>query len=331
MNTRDITGLCRSPTLKDIYGYEECIETHSAWILLCDAYVFKIKKPVKFKFLDYSELSKRKFYCEEELRLNSRFAPEVYLKVLPVTYHDNVYNLGGESKHIIDYAVKMKRLNSNYFLSNIYKRGLSIKKDELQQLAMQISSIHKASDICSLFNYNKLKYRLRQVLELKDSIFKVFGTPGTNMIETIIATSNRFLDIHKDLFSERLARHFIRNVHGDLHAGNVFIMNKHISIIDCIEFDPTYRNIDLLDDIAALLVDLDFYGRADDAKMFLTSYNKQLNAPHFFNQTLLNYYKMQRAVTKLSVYLLDKTNNKETEYGYGYYTLIKKYHTLLDT
>ncbi|MBJ6369258.1 hypothetical protein [Snuella sedimenti] len=329
MDIQQIISLCHSPVLTEVYGYEERIETHSAWILLCNAYVFKIKKPVKFRFLDYSELSKRKFYCEEELRLNSRFAPKVYIKVLPITVHNNSYHIGDDNKRIIDYAVMMRRLKDSCFLSNIYKCGLSIKTSELQLLAAQIGSIHKASDICSQFDYNKLAHRLNQVLELEDDIYKVFGVSGTNLIEAVTHTSNRFLSTHKAVFSERLARHFIRGVHGDLHTGNIHMSNRHISIIDCIEFNANYRNIDLLDDIAAILVDFDLFSRVDDANTFLTSYNKQLNAPHFFNQRLLNYYKMQRAVTRFSVCLLDKTNSKNTECAYGYYTLIKNYLKLL--
>ncbi|GAA3607988.1 hypothetical protein GCM10022396_26540 [Flavivirga amylovorans] len=309
------------------YAYQRTIETHISWILLCKEYAFKIKKPLKLKFLDYSEVSKREFYCKRELSLNDRFAPNVYLNVLPINNYQNQFKLEGTHGSVVDYAVMMKRLDDASLLSNRIKND-TLKELDILNLSTYIYKIHKAANICSGFSTSKLEERLNQVLELKDIIREKIGNAGVYFTQEIITTSSRFLKIYKELFKNRIEQNYIRNVHGDLHFDNIFIDDQDIVLIDCIEFEDSYSQIDLLDDVASILVDFDFYKRPNDAVKFMNLYVSYYDNSKSINQALLNYYKMQRSVTRFSVCLL-KDDKESLVNAKKYQALMKQYKDLI--
>ncbi|TGV01552.1 hypothetical protein [Flavivirga rizhaonensis] len=327
MNSSQIINLCLSSEFQQKYGYEKTIETHISWILLCKAYAFKVKKPLKLKFLDYSEVSKREFYCKKELNLNDRFAPNVYLKVVPITYYQNQFKLAVTSGDIIDYAVMMKRLDDTHLLANRINKNI-LQESELSNFSAYIYKIHKTSEVCSDFNTNKLVKRLNQVLELKDIICKKIGKAGFEFIQKVITTSNRFLEANNTLFQSRIKQNYIKHVHGDLHFGNIFIDRKKIVLIDCIEFEEDYNKIDLLDDLASILVDFDFFERPYDATNFINQYISHYKGKTPMNDALLNYYKMHRSVTRFSVNIIGEGAENMVN-AKKYYALIKKYESLI--
>ncbi|WP_303317607.1 hypothetical protein Q4Q34_16960 [Flavivirga abyssicola] len=327
MNSSQIINLCLSSEFQQKYRYEKTIETHISWILLCKEYAFKIKKPLKLKFLDYSDVSKREFYCKKELSLNDRFAPNVYLKVVPIIYYQNQFKLGVTSGDIIDYAVMMKRLDDTHLLANRINKNI-LKAPELSNFSTYIYKIHKTSKVCSDFNANKLETRLNQVLELKDSICKKIGKAGFELIQKVITTSNRFLEANNALFQSRVKQNYIKHVHGDLHFGNIFIDRENIVLIDCIEFEEDYNKIDLLDDLAAILVDFDFFGRPYAATSFINEYISHYKGKTPMNDALLNYYKMHRSVTKFSVNIMGEDDENIVN-AKKYYALIKQYENLI--
>jgi aminoglycoside phosphotransferase family enzyme len=319
--------LCLSKELQQKYEYERTIETHISWVLLCKKYVFKIKKPLKLKFLDYSELTKREFYCKKELSLNDRFAPNIYLKVVPISYHQNQFKLSLTTQDIIDYAVMMKRLDSTNFLFNRIK-NVPLNETELANFSVYIYNIHKSSRVCLDFETKKLYKRLNQVLELKNIIHEKMGNIGVEFIKKMIITSNRFLKKNEVLFKSRIDQNYIRHVHGDLHFGNIFIDHEKVLLIDCIEFEDDYNKIDLLDDIASILVDFDFFDKPYYATKFINEYASHYHEKKPINYTLLNFYKMHRSITRFSVNLMGEGNESLIN-AKKYYALIKKYENLI--
>ncbi len=323
MNSSQIINLCRSAELQQKYRYEKTIETHISYIILCEDYVFKIKKPVKLEFLDFSEVSSRKFYCDKELGLNQRFSPGIYIEVIPVIGQQNQFKLGGTEGDIVDYAVKMKRLDDACLLSNRIKKN-PLNPKELSNLSSYIHKVHSSCEVCSDFDTSVLKRKLNQAFELKNLISSKIGNTSIKFLQEVIASSNRFLEAYKDIFKERVKQQFIRQVHGDLHLGNIFLQDEHINLIDCIEFEDDYINIDVLDDVSAILVDFDFYNRSEDATTLVTQYAMCFeNSP--LDLKLLNYYKLLRAITRFSAAILRKDKPSLVK-AKKYYTLTKQYH-----
>jgi len=329
LNSVQIKDLCLSSELQQKYNYERTIETHISWILLCEKYVFKIKKPVKYEFLDYSDVLKRALYCHKEVNLNNRFAIGIYLKVIPITYYKKQFKLNGTVGEIAEYAIMMKRLDENFLLSNLLKKN---KIDELNllHLSKYVYKIHKESEIHHNFNVNTLAFRLNQVLNLKNIIHENIGNDGLDLINKVIDTSNLFLEKHKSFLKKRAKQSHVRIVHGDLHSENIFIEGEIINFIDCIEFEENYMKIDLLDDIASILVDFDFYNKENFGIKFLQQYASFYRTSHHnpMSTVLLNYYKMQRSVTRFSVCLLTKSKVNLND-AKKYYSLLKNYETLV--
>jgi aminoglycoside phosphotransferase family enzyme len=136
MNEREIHELAKKGVYKGRRLCAQLEETHISWILLTDTLAFKIKKPVKLSFLDFSELSTRKALCEKELDLNKRFSP-IYLKVLPVTSHENGFEIGGIFGKPVDYAVMMERLSGEKRMDHLLSKG-KVGSNEIIALAEKI-------------------------------------------------------------------------------------------------------------------------------------------------------------------------------------------------
>jgi aminoglycoside phosphotransferase family enzyme/predicted kinase len=278
------------------------VETHISWLLLTGQYAYKIKKPVNFGFLDFSTLEKRRFCCDEELRLNRRLATDLYLEVVPITGTPDHPQLGGTGP-AIEYAVKMLRFSSGQLLSEYAARG-QLGIEQIDQLADLVAGFHETIDqtdenspygdsaninhwfienfdhIRPLLVEDKQKQQLQKIQQWGDSEWRK----------------------QAELMQLRKQHGYVRECHGDLHLGNMTLINGKVTLFDCIEFNPLLRWVDVISEVAFLFIDLLHFGYGRFAYRFLNRYLHYTG--NYQGLTLLRYYLVYRALVRAKVSLL---------------------------
>ena len=274
----------------------ELIQTHISWLLLTDAHVFKLKKPVNFGFLDFSTLELRQFYCHEELRLNRRLCPDMYEQVIALRETEDGAGFIGNGK-VIDYAVMMKRQPSDRMLDRLVDSG-AVSLNDIQLVARKISEFHaEAATSPHIAEFGSLEHVLsnwrenfEQVLPFQNS------TLPLTVRKNIRSYVETFSETNRELFAERVERGFIRDCDGDIHLGNICLVNSNAYIFDCIEFNERFRYSDTAADIAFLLMDLDFHRRPDLADEALSTYIMASGDTTLAQ--MVTFYKVYRAVVR---------------------------------
>ena len=248
----------------------ELIETHISWVLLAGEFAYKIKRPVCHTFLDLRSLERRRFLCEEEMRLNIRFAPELYLQTCPITLTGREVRIGG-SGEAIETAVKMRRFDSCALLDSLLERG-GVAPELLRAFGRELAQIHdrlprldRLPDVWPAAGDTIL----RNAQECAGAA-EIFGD-GKSVRLLAHSLEARIKEAH-DWMAERLHGGKVRECHGDLHAGNMIRWADRLVAFDCLEFDPVLRHIDVADEIAFLLSDLEARGCARHAQAFLGGY-----------------------------------------------------------
>ncbi len=292
------------------------IETHISVLLLTKQYVYKLKKPLRFSFLDFSTLEKRKFYCEEEFRLNNRLTYDMYLGVVPVIQEGSDFFIGKSGDHIVDYAVKMKRIKASKQMHLLLEKN-KITKKHMEQMVHKLVPFHKNAKVISTpLNTTELKESFNDLRSMQEIIKEKLGNDFEEIVKKAIRFSDNFIDQNIAFFKERIQRKMIRDVHGDLHSGNIFIDQEPI-IFDCIEFNSKFRELDILNELAFFCIDLDAYKQGDLALHFMEKYQalfpEILISP--FDQALFLYYKIYRANIRAKVLLLKAAQNQDLKKG----------------
>lgn len=330
MNRSDIQQLA----LKGSFGKKaikaSIIETHISWVLLSGNFVFKIKKPVKLSFLNFSSLNLRRHYCMRELFLNQSYS-NIYLDVLPIRKKDDNWTIGDGNGDIIDYAVRMKRLQNEKKMDIMLNDG-KLNKIHIEELAKTISKIHReAETVNSNFNLDKLRELFNGFSDIKPYVLKYFSESDANLIDKSIAWGNKFLESHKVRMKQRTEQGFIRLLHGDLHCGNVFISNPPV-IFDCIEFDDRLREIDILSEIGFLCMDIEAYDEPNLSDYFIEKYNKLFNVIQTKEDyEILHYYKCFRATIRAKVSIISAEQQEDPFKFKEEITKAKTYFRLLKT
>jgi hypothetical protein len=244
------------------------LETHISWVILTGTYAYKIKKPVKLDFLDFSTLQQRRHFCEEELRLNRRMAPQLYLDVVPICGSNEAPRVDGEGK-AIEYALKMHQFRQSAQLDKQLDAGL-LNENDMHDLAATIAAYHH--DAIRL-DFSNDQEAVRQIskpqLDNFPPISAVTDMKSTRRIQDWTLRSLR------DLEGTLVARHkggYVRECHGDLHLANLVRLPSGIVAFDCVEFNAALRNIDVISDVAFLAMDLVGRARQDLAGIFVNSY-----------------------------------------------------------
>jgi uncharacterized protein len=287
-------------------------ETHISWVILTKKFAFKIKKPLKLSFLDFTSLTKRKKYCYRELRLNQRFSP-IYLDVLPVSHQGDTWYIGQADGRIVDYAVQMKRMMLSKRMDKLLEKE-EVKKSNIVSLARVIASFHaKAGAVKDPFHLGKAKAAFNDIQSIINLSGLHLGKEYAMTIQRSLAWSTAFLENYATRIRERIAQGFYRDVHGDLHSGNIF-MYKQPVLFDCIEFNDAYRRIDVLNEIAFFCMDLEAYNQGNLARFFLQEYQREL--PVFQtveDKRLFVYYKCFRANVRAKVHALSAMQAHDAE------------------
>lgn len=271
MEERQIQSLLQPAAYPHPVADVRLIQTHVSWIFLAGEYAYKIKKPVNFGFLDFSTLDRRLFYCREELRLNRHLCPEIYLDVVKVREAPGGAAFHGEGP-IIDYAVKMIRLPDERMADRLLADG-ELSGSDVKHIAATVAAFHQqAMTGGEIDRYGSLGTIRSNWEENFQQATEFTGITITKEnLGTIREWAEQFMAAKAGLFSRRVAGGFIRECDGDLHLENICLTNR-VCIFDCIEFNSRFRYSDTAADIAFLLMDLEFHGRRDLARIFLEEY-----------------------------------------------------------
>lgn len=297
----------------------ELIQTHISYILLTPEYVYKIKKPVEFGFLDFSTLEKREHFCFEEVRLNRRLSSDIYLSVVRIIESDGAFkiieneSIATENK-IIDYAVKMRRFSEDTTLSSLILKEQA-DSGLIKRIARRIKAFHKEAETGEhISEFGALEIIEKNALENFSQTIDFIGeTISKEKFETIKTFTEEFLKNNKELFARRVLRGLIKDCHGDIHSEHISVTDK-IDIIDCIEFNERFRYADVASDVAFLSMDLDFLSRGDLARTLEDEYFKETpkESDAADGKTLINFYKAYRAYIRGKVECF-KTLEEEVE------------------
>jgi len=291
----------------------QLIQTHISYVLLAGDFVYKWKKEVDFGFLDFSTLDKRKFYCQQELSLNRRLCPDIYLDVVTINRRaDDTFELNGDGE-IVEYGVKMARMDEEMMMTNVIGRE-ELTKKHLDRIIDRLVPFYKSADGGdAIKEFGRAKSVSVNVLGNFDQTEGFIGTGGLNQsrFNVISKYVRTFLD-DSSCFDLRIAQGRIRDCHGDLYSANI-CLDKPIHIFDCIEFNERFRYSDVAADVAFLAMDLDYYGLFDLSLYFIEQFVHKSDDDGLVG--MLNFYKCYRAYVRGKIGLFtaaDPAVEKET-------------------
>ena len=272
------------------------VQTHISMVFIGDEFVYKVKKPVNFGFLDFTTLDKREYFCHQELMLNRRLAKEIYLDVLPIYFDGRTHSFIENKSRIVDYAVRMKKIPQERLMKNVFSRG-ELKEGHLKEIAEVLASFHKnaaRSEDIDKFGQANI-FRVNTDENFEQTLKYVGQTIDLNDYNRIKQWTDDFYRQNDSLFQERINGQRIRDCHGDLHMEHICLIEP-LAIIDCIEFNDRLRYSDTFADIGFLMMDLDYwegFSLADKLWEFYRS--KTGDSEH---QPLLTFYKVYRAYVR---------------------------------
>ncbi len=297
------------------------VQTQMSFLFLTGEYAYKVKKPVNLGYLDYTTLEKRYHFCQQEVELNRRLCPDVYIGVVPITLSRGRFQLGGAGEPV-EYAVKMRQLPHELMMDRLLLRD-SVTEDMVRRLAEKLAAFHaEARTGPEISVYGKPEAIMVNTEENFTQTQRYIGTTiSRHAYDFIRDYTNKFLANNKSIFEKRVAEGRIKDCHGDLHAAHVCFTDG-ICIYDCIEFNDRFRYGDVASEVAFLAMDLDRYGRADLSRIFVNAYVR-LSQDKELAQ-LLNFYKCYRAYVRGKVasfllndpYISDKQAAVATAQGY---------------
>jgi aminoglycoside phosphotransferase family enzyme/predicted kinase len=277
----------------------EVRETHISWVLLTGPFAYKIKKPVDLGFLDFSTLEKRGHYCKEELRLNRRLAPQLYLEVVPICGSHEAPRFYGPDPPI-EYAVKMLEFPQRSQLDRVLARG-DLKPGHIDTLAEMVADFHGRAAVApqaTPFGSPEGVY-----VPVAENFSQIRLPPEdlqtARRLEALAAWSAQCHAELRDSFAARKQAGFVRECHGDMHLGNMALLGNELVIFDCIEFSESLRWIDVMSEVAFLVMDLDDRSEAAFAWRFLNRYLEHTG--DYGGLGLLRFYQTYRAMVRAKV------------------------------
>ncbi|MBK7344613.1 MAG: hypothetical protein IPJ06_16880 [Saprospiraceae bacterium] len=277
------------------------IETHISWVLMGPERVYKVRKPIRYAFLDFSTPELRKADCEKELWLNRRTSPQIYLQVVPVREHGGEITFGEGPGQVIDHAVEMVRLDSDRQMDVLLRKGM-VERHDITALAVHLADFHsRAILVDSCPTAHGLWLDLADVLKVEPLTHDVLGPEAAASLRWMVSRSKTVLDRLEPRIRERHDMGFSRDVHGDLHTRNIFLLPEPV-LFDCLEFNDHLRQIDLLNELAFLGMDLEAFGRSDLWHHFLSAYQSEfpvILTPN--DKVLLKFYMGYRANVRYKI------------------------------
>jgi aminoglycoside phosphotransferase family enzyme/predicted kinase len=278
----------------------ECVETHTSTVFLAGDRAYKIKKPVRYDFLDYTSLAIRRRMCEREVALNRRLGPGIYLGVRSIVRTDTGFALGAPDRAgAVEYAVEMCRFDASRTLaSQVASHRVGV--EQIRDVAALLADFHAAAPVVDRGADPRPAIR-RTSAATFTTLFELAGAAGERDVIAAERFTNAFLVKRREVMLERSAAGLVRDGHGDLRAEHV-ILERPIEIVDCIEFDPALRRTDVASDLAFLVMDLHRLGAARLAGELVDAYRAHGGDPG--DDGLLAFYAAQRAWVRAKIELL---------------------------
>jgi len=293
----------------------ELIETHISWVILTGSFAYKIKKNINLGFLDFSTLEKRHYYYLEELRLNARLAPEMYLGVVAIVDTAAgvcITNLESvtDPDNIIEYALKMRQFPQQMQLDRMLDED-TLNQNHMDNLAKMVARFHLQTPCATEKDHFGEPERIEK--PVKENFSQIRALPihqkVKEQLDTLENYSNSTYEKIRSQLIQRKQDGFIRECHGDLHLRNLVLMDQQVRAFDCIEFEPEFRWIDTINDIAFLIMDLHHRKRFDFAQRLLTIYLEVTG--DYQGVSLLNFYLIYRALVRAKVEAITASQLKE--------------------
>ncbi|MBE9066871.1 AAA family ATPase [Leptolyngbya cf. ectocarpi LEGE 11479] len=309
----------------------ELVQTHTAYVLLTGDYAYKVKKPVNYGFLDYSTLTARKHYVDEELRLNQRTAPEIYLDAVPIYKEGAIFSLLAQGE-AVEYAVKMNQFPAGSLFSDLLSQG-QLTSELMRSLAHQVAEFHNRAAVNEHIQSFGTVEQIRLAFDENYAQSLAYigrGQTKPQLQETQAYTDRAFME-WQNRFQDRIRHHKIRECHGDLHLRNICLWQNRIFLFDCIEFNEAFRYVDTMYDVAFTVMDCDARGRSDLGNAFLNTYLEA--AGDWEGLEVLPLYLSRQAYVRAKVtsFLLDdstiapdRIQHIQTQ-AQAYYTLAWRY------
>ncbi|HET9014935.1 MAG TPA: AAA family ATPase [Thermomicrobiaceae bacterium] len=299
---RIVADLSRPEAYPDPTGAVALEETHASVVFLTDRYVYKVKKPVDFGFLDFSTFEKRAFYCREELRLNRRLTDGVYLDVVPVVEVGGRLQVFGEGP-VVEDAVRMRRLPDDRMLAHLVDTG-QVDESVFPVLAERLARFYREAvtgpGVDEWGTADAAAFSIQENVEQTQPYAGTIIAPL--QLRLVDEVSREFFAREADLFARRLAEGRIREGHGDLHLAHICVLGdrpEDLQIIDGVEFNPRLRCGDVAVDVAFLAMDLDYHGRSDLARRFVALLAERLGDPEL--ERLVHFFSIYRAHVRAKV------------------------------
>jgi len=278
-------------------------ETHISLVFLAGDYVFKVKKPVDFGFLNFTTLDRRHLFCEEEVRLNRRLTHGVYLGVVPITDTGLQLRVDGKGP-VVEYAVKMRRLRQEQTFLRLLERN-ALPADALESLTLRLTQFYR-QDAARGPDVDRWGTRDAIWTNIAENVAQTRPYVGSIIapvqLEWIESVSRDVLDREAAAFDQRVANGWIREGHGDLHLAHIFFERPGpdgVQIVDCVEFNPRLRCGDVAVDIAFLAMDLDHHQQPYLAAQVVELLTEQLADPDL--PWLVHFYSIYRAHVRAKV------------------------------
>ena len=269
----------------------EAVETHMSWVFLTDDHAYKLKKPVRYDFLDFSSVEARRHDCQEEVRLNRRLAPDVYLGTLPIRAHpEGKLSLEGTGA-IVDWLVKMRRLPRELMLDQAIREG-RVRDDDIERVAGVLSAFYQAS---ARLGFTPQAYRDRFLRDIRANLDALLQ-PGFGLcaatIDRVGKAQLSLVEQRPELLDERVRQGRIVEAHGDLRPEHICLGPRPV-IIDCLEFNRDFRILDPVDELCFLAMECEFLGAAFVGQRTFETYRRLTGDDP--KKTLVAFYKCYRA------------------------------------
>ncbi|MCP5180515.1 MAG: AAA family ATPase [Pseudomonadales bacterium] len=296
------------------------VETHISWLLLTGDYVYKLRRPVNFGFVDFSTAERRQRDCYEEVRLNRHFTPELYVGVVPVV-RDAAGSIrvdvsgspqGGGDLEVVEWAVRMHQFDPVHLVDTLLAGG-RLNEAHFRRFGSELATQHEALPRREASARDAAQAMLAPALDN----FRVLGERCSPALAPRLhrlreATQAAHAAIAR-LARERLAAGFVRECHGDLHVGNLVLLDGRIRAFDCLEFNPGLRWIDTLSDVAFLVMDLVARGQQALAYTFLDGYMDACG--DYDGLRMLNFLAAYRAMVRAKVAALGGNGGEPEQAG----------------
>ncbi len=274
----------------------QVIQTHISWVLLTGEFAYKIKKPVDFGFLNFTALDRRLHYCQEELRLNQRLAPELYLDVVAIHGTEEQPSLSGSGEPL-EYALKMKQFPQDGLLSTLEAQG-QLQTEHIDVLATLLARFH--ADIPCVEESSPLGTANAVVEPMRQNFVQIRAmlTDAGDLaqLEQLEGWAESTAERLHELLNQRRANGHVRECHGDAHLGNIALLDGKPLLFDCIEFNEEFKWIDTASDFAFLAMDLQHRGHPQLAARLVNRYLEE--SGDYESARVLDFYRAYRAMVR---------------------------------